>query len=212
MDIVRSNMAGATSARKRGPVVMIDISIAHSDSHLGQIVALQRRYLRRVLSPEDQDEQGFVYAEHDVPLLRRMAAELPQAIAVGDGKVIGYCLSFPVSLRREMPKLELMFVQLDRCSYMGRPLASHRFFVGGQVCVDRDYRGRGLLGRLYREVRRSLATPFELCVTEIASRNRVSLRAHAKMGFRPLVTYSDGSEEWVVVAWDLAGAADPASA
>lgn len=183
---------------------MVTISIAHSDSDLEQIVALQRRYLRHVLSVEEQNKEGFVYAQHDVPLLRKMAAELPQAIAVASGRVVGYCLSLPVSLRRELPMLEPMFVQFDRCSYMGRPLPSYRFFVGGQVCVDRDFRGHGLLGRLYHEIRRSLRRPYELCVTEIATRNRVSVRAHEKIGFQPVMTYSDGSEEWVVVAWDMA--------
>ena len=41
------------------------------------------------------------------------------------------------------------------------------------------------------------------CVTEIATRNRVSVRAHERMGFEALSTYSDGREEWVIVAWDL---------
>jgi hypothetical protein len=65
---------------------MVTISVAHSDSHLEQILALQQRYLRRVLSADEENSQGFVYAQHDVPLLRKMAAELPQAIAVADGR------------------------------------------------------------------------------------------------------------------------------
>ena len=44
-------------------------------------------------------------------------------------------------------------------------------------------------------------------VTEIASRNQVSLRAHARMGFEGVSTYTDSAEEWVIVAWDLSRAA-----
>jgi GNAT superfamily N-acetyltransferase len=182
---------------------MITTSIAQSDSQFEQILALQRRYQRQALTVEEQNEKGFVHTEHDVPLLRRMAAELPQAIAEADDRVVGYCLSLPVSLRNEQPKLESMFVQFNQCSYRGRPLSSYRFYVGGQVCVDRDFRGHGLLGRLYHEVRRCLPTPYDLCVTEIATRNQVSVRAHLKIGFQPLMTFSDGSEEWVIVGWNL---------
>lgn len=188
---------------------MVIVSVAHSDSDLEQILALQRQNLRQALPIDEQNRQGFVYTQHDLPLLRRMASELPQAIAIAGGRIVGYCLALPVSLRREQPMLEPMFVQFDRCRYAGRPLPSYRFLIGGQVCVDRRYRGQGLLGRLYHEVRRSLPTPYELCVTEIATRNRTSLRAHAKVGFQRIMTYSDAGEDWTIVAWSLADLAAP---
>jgi L-amino acid N-acyltransferase YncA len=96
-----------------------------------------------------------------------------------------------------------MFDQFSRCVYRGRPLSDLRFFVGGQVCVDRAHRGRRLLARLYDRVRESLHTEYELCVTEIATRNQISVRAHKKMGFEVISTYADDREEWVIVAWDL---------
>lgn len=183
---------------------MVTVTIAKTDAQLTQILALQRRYLCSVLSREEQDTEGFVYTQHDLPLLRRMASELPQAIAVDAGQVVGYCLALPVSLRLEQPMLEPMFVQFEQCCFASRPLSSYRFFVGGQVCVERGYRGYGLLGLLYHELRRVLSARYELCVTEIATRNRVSLHAHEKIGFQPIATYSDGDEAWVIVAWELA--------
>jgi hypothetical protein len=32
----------------------------------------------------------------------------------------------------------------------------------------------------------------------------VSVRAHERMGFESISTYSDGSQVWVIVAWNLA--------
>lgn len=179
------------------------VTIAASDAQLEQILALQRRYTRQALTAAEQDAEGFVFVEHTLPLLRRMAAELPQAIAMDAGRVVGYCLSLAPALRPDVPSLEPMFTQFERCSYGGRPLARHRFYVGGQVCVDRPYRGRGLLRRLYEAARDALPAPHDLCVTEVATRNAVSVRAHERVGFRPISTYSDGYEEWVVVAWPL---------
>ena len=128
---------------------MITTSTASSDSHFEQILSLQRRNLGRALSQEQQRSEGFVFAEHSVPLLRRMAAELPQAIALSGGQVVGYCLALPLSLRGELPSLEPMFVQFARCIYKGKPLPDYRFVVGGQVCVDRPFRGQDLLKRFY---------------------------------------------------------------
>jgi hypothetical protein len=184
-------------------MLMISITIATSDSHFEQILALQRRYHASALSSEEQGAEGFVFAEHSLPLLKRMADELPQAIALSDGQVVGYCLSLPLSLQEELPALMPMFDQFSRSTYKGRPLADYRFVVGGQVCVDRCFRGQGLLQKLYCEIRRALAPGYDLCVTEIAIRNQVSIRAHEKLGFQAIATYTDSNEEWVIVVWDL---------
>jgi GNAT superfamily N-acetyltransferase len=109
-----------------------------------------------------------------------------------------------VALQADVPSLAPMFEQFGRCSFRGKPLAQHRYVVGGQVCVDRDFRGQRLLAQLYDQVRRSLAGACDLCVTEIATRNVVSVRAHEKMGFESIAQYDDGREQWVIVAWDLA--------
>lgn len=182
---------------------MTTLTIASSDHDLEGILALQQRYLARAVSQQQQALEGFVFAEHTLPILKRMAAQSPQAIAVADGRVVGYCLSMPLSLQDELPSLRPMFDQFGSCFYRQRPLCDYRFIVGGQVCVDRPYRGKGLLARLYEQLRLSLPFPCDLCVTEIATRNVVSVRAHQKMGFESVATYSDDQEEWVIVAWDL---------
>ena len=144
-----------------------------------------------------------MFVEHTLPLLRRMAAQSPQAIALADGKVVGYCLSLPVSLKAEVPSLRPMFEQFEYCLYRGKPLASYRYLVGGQVCVDREHRGKRLLSQLYRHIRDTVGPAYDVCVTEIATRNAVSVRAHERTGFEAISTYRDRLEEWVIVAWDL---------
>jgi hypothetical protein len=188
----------------RTPAVpMTTLAVASSDQHLQQILALQQRNLVRAMTPEQQAVEGFVFAEHTLPTLQRMAAQSPQAIAVSEDRVVGYCLSMTLALQDELPSLRPMFEQFARCRYRERPLGDYRFIVGGQVCVDRAFRGQGLLARLYEQLRTALPVPCDLCVTEVATRNVVSLRAHEKMGFETISTYSDGHEEWAIAAWDL---------
>jgi len=186
---------------------MIQITVAATDRHFDEILALQRRYHLNAVSDQVQSAEGFVFAEHTKSLLQRMAAESPQAIALVDGQVMGYCLSLTLSLKAEVPSLAPMFEQFAACAYRGKPLPSYRLIVGGQVCVDREHRGKRLLSRLYEQVRQSVGSAYDLCVTEIATRNRVSMRAHERMGFEVVSTYRDSKEEWVIVAWDLSRAA-----
>src|SRR5262245_47602707 len=107
----------------------IIFDVASTDLQFEQILHLQRENLFSSLSSERQEQQGFVFAEHSLSLLKRFAAELPQVIAVSDGKVVGYNLGMPVSMRYEIDSLVPMFDEFDRCEYKGKPLASYRYMV-----------------------------------------------------------------------------------
>lgn len=188
-------MTQASSA----PALQLDI--ARSDSDLEGILRLQRDNLRSVVDPARHGELGFVFVEHNLESLRRLAARMPQAVARDGNAVVGYTLAMAPDMADEVPSLQPMFEQFARMQFRGRSIADWRFMVGGQVCVDAGYRGHGLIGRLYRCSRDHLPPQFELCVTEIATRNTVSLAAHRRIGFETVGVYRDAVEEWEVVAW-----------
>jgi GNAT superfamily N-acetyltransferase len=181
----------------------IIFDVASTDQQFQQILQLQQDNLVNVISEEQQTKHGFVFAEHTLPLLKRMATFLPQVIALNNDKVIGYNLALHVSMKHEVPKLIPMFHEFEKSEYKGRPLEAYNFMVGGQVCVDKDFRGQGLMSKLYRETKNQLPYGYELCVTEVAARNIISLKAHEKMGFEVVNTYHDGKELWKVVVWNL---------
>jgi GNAT superfamily N-acetyltransferase len=182
---------------------MATVSIASTHQHLEQILKLQQNYLAPELTSDEQRDEGFVFVEYEFSLLKRMADKLPQAITLADNQVVGYCLSLPLTLQSELPILKPMFNQFNCCSYKDVSLNDYNFFVGGQTCVDRQYRGQGLMARMYNHIQNSLTSDYDLCVTEIATRNLPSVRAHEKMGFEVISKYSDEKEEWVIVAWNL---------
>lgn len=176
---------------------------ASKDQHFEQIIQLQKENLYSCISEEQQAQQGFVFAEHTVELLKTMAAELPQVIALHDNHVIGYNLAMTSGMKTQLPSLIPMFNEFEKCTYKGRPLINYNFIVGGQVCVSKKFRGHGLLAKLYHETRNELPSGYQLCVTEVSVRNPKSLKAHEKMGFEVIGTYHDGKELWNIIAWDL---------
>jgi hypothetical protein len=184
----------------------IVFDVASTEQHFEQILQLQRQNLFSVISEEEQARQGFVFAQHTVPLLKMMSAHLPQVIALSGGKVIGYNLAMPLAMKNALPSLIPMFNAFEQSEFKGKPLSAYKFMVGGQICVDKDFRGLGLLRKLYHETRKRLPSGYQLCVTEVAVRNDISLQAHLKMGFEVVSTYHDGKEQWKVVVWDLENA------
>lgn len=177
---------------------------AATDADFEQILALQRKNLYTIISKEVQDKEGFVFAEHNIEILKTMSAHLPQTIALVNDQVVGYTLAMTSSMTHHLPSLTPMFEQFCNCLYKNQPLLSYPFVVGGQVCVAEGYRGIGMVTSLYQALASQVKGKYQLVVTEIARRNPRSLKAHQKMGFEVIRTYPAQNEIWDVVAWDMA--------
>ncbi len=179
---------------------MVTVRPAAGDRDLQAILDLQQANLERNLARLDD---GHVTLEHSLASLRAMQAHEPSLVAVEADVLAGYALVMVRALRPLFPVLEPMFALADGLSFRGRPLRTLRYYVMGQVCVAPPYRGTGVFDALYRAHAEVLGPRYELVVTEVATRNRRSLRAHQRVGFEVVATHRDATDEWAVVAWDL---------
>ena len=179
----------------------LHFSQAHSEADLREILALQHVNLPDQLSKEEALSQGFLSIRHEPSLLKAMSEPYGHTIArAHTGELAGYALVMEQKFREQVPLLVPFFELLDTLSWAGKPLAHWRYFVMGQVCVSKAFRGQGTFAGLYQHQSKQMSPYFDLIVTEISSRNTRSLRAHAQVGFTTIHTYTapDG-EEWVVV-------------
>jgi GNAT superfamily N-acetyltransferase len=179
----------------------VETLLVSARSELEQVLELQRENLRGRLGAEQEQRDGFVTVEHTLPVLERMHALAPSVIARDGARLVGYALVMPQEARPLVPSLEPMFALYETLSWKGRPLADYRYYVMGQICVARSHRGCGVFDALYRAHRAHYASRYELCLTEIATRNARSLRAHRRVGFEDVAVYRDPLDEWRVVAW-----------
>ena len=182
------------SARGKLPA-MIEVRTVLDESELEQILELQRKNLARNLPPAEIAEQGFVTVQHTLPALRGMHAVAPSIVAVEGGVLAGYALVMPRECRAFVPLLEPMFQRLDG-------LGVERFYVMGQICIAREWRGRGVFDALYRAHRQHLGARFDCSITEVSTRNTRSMRAHQRVGFTILERYRDATDEWALLRWD----------
>jgi GNAT superfamily N-acetyltransferase len=170
---------------------------------LAQILHLQERNLAAHLSLAEASEQGFVTVRHDPQVLRQICGEHGHVAALDGDRVVGYALVMLKEFAGAIPVLVPLFELLDRVSFGSASVGDLNYFVMGQVCVAREFRGTGVFRGLYGELAARMSGSFSLVVTEVATRNTRSLRAHAKVGFRSLHRYvSPEREEWDVIAWD----------
>ena len=167
------------------------IGLAESDRDLEGILALQR-------ASRAPTSDGFVTVQHTLAILQAMHALAPSVVARDDrGDVVGYALVMPRETRALIPILEPMFAMIERL-----PIATARWYVMGQIAVAPSHRGTGVFDAMYAEHRARYRDRFDVLITEIATRNTRSMRAHARVGFATIETYRDATDEWALVAWD----------
>ncbi len=181
------------------PMIAATVSSLHE---LQQILALQQLNLRGVNDALEEKEQGFVTVTHSLEKLQQMH-RLEPSIIVKDGDILaGYALVMPQECSSIIPELFTLFEGLKKLSYQSKPLSEYRFYVMGQICVAADYRGKGVFDMLYQEHRRVLAHKYDFVITEVATRNTRSIRAHERVGFNVLHIHRDELDEWAVIIWD----------
>ena len=95
-----------------------------------------------------------------------------------------------------------MIDNLETIDYKGKPLLAYSYYVMGQVCIDKEYRGKGIFSMLFQKHKEIYSDQYELLVTEISTKNLRSQKAHEKVGFTTIYTYTDTVDEWNVVVWD----------
>jgi predicted GNAT superfamily acetyltransferase len=176
---------------------MIEARQVQDERELEEILTLQRQNLARNLTLEQVASQGFVTVEHTLEVLRQMHAIAPSIVARDSGTLAGYALVMPAECRSFIPILEPMFQRLEALG-----LYRERFYVMGQICVAAGWRGRGVFDLLYRAHRHHLRDSFHSTVTEVATRNARSMRAHARVGFTVIDRYRDATDEWALLRWD----------
>jgi GNAT superfamily N-acetyltransferase len=181
---------------------MLSTSLVATEADLLQILDLQKKNLKKYISPEERQSEGFLTMQFNIDMLKALHELAPSVIIKDDGKLVAYAITLFLEGRKAYPDLEPMFKNFSNLKWNGKPLYDYRFYVMGQICIDKDYRGKGLFRRLYEAHREFFSERFHIIVTEISTSNLRSLKAHEQIGFQSIATYRDELDEWSVVVWD----------
>jgi len=181
---------------------MLIITEVATKNDLIQINNLNQQNLKDNLSIKEQEEQGFVTWLYPVSLLQQIHTIAPSIIAKDKHKVVGYALVTPIEAAGFHTSLKGMIEYIEMIMYNGKHLSSYNYYIMGQVCIDKDYRGRGIFDLLFQKHKELYKGKYELLITEISTKNYRSQKAHEKVGFKTIYTYPDTLDEWNVMIWD----------
>ena len=182
---------------------MITYSTTSSNTGLQGILTLQKANLKKNLSQEEIEKNGFVKVDHTPEALADLANIEPHAISKDGDKVAGYVLAMTKASRYDLPIIFPMFEEFDKIMYKGKIVSDYDYMLVGQACIDKDYRGQELIENCFRVYKEAFVERYDFSITEIAKSNIRSLKAHQKVGFEEIHSYIDADNtEWSVVVWD----------
>lgn len=181
---------------------MLYPTLVTTEDELQRILQLQQLYLKGHNSQSEEKEQGFLTVHHSYEMLHQMHLLSPSVIIKDGEKVIAYALVMAKELKGLIPVLKPMFDMFENVSYKNQPLNSYHYYVIGQICVAKEYRGMGVFDMLYQKHKAEYSGRYDFTITEIATSNGRSMRAHERVGFKTIYQYSDATDEWNIVLWD----------
>lgn len=181
---------------------MLTAGVTETIDDLSEILALQKRNLKQHLSPAEKAAEGFLTMQFSLSMLKELHDLAPSVVVRDEKKIVAYAIVLLNEGRHSYPDLESMFVNLETLRWKERPLTDYRYYVMGQICVDKDYRGQHVFDMLYQQHRKLYNRQFDCIVTEISTTNSRSMRAHERTGFKTIHRYTDHLDEWNVVLWD----------
>ena len=179
---------------------MITIQLASSAEEMKEVLALQQANLRKNISQEEAESQGFLMAEYDLDFLELLNQQSPGILAKDGEKVVGYSLVALPETAGHHPLLADLVENIERCVFDGKPVKDYA--IVAQLCVSKEYRGQDLVQKLYGSFRDHYANRYTYCVTDVAQANHRSLKAHQKRGFQVIDTLAYGGIGWNIVLWD----------
>jgi ribosomal protein S18 acetylase RimI-like enzyme len=183
-------------------MTMITTKFVTTEEELQQIADLSAANLVTNISAEQKAQEGYVTWPYDLAALRAINAVQPSVIAKDGYLVVGYALVLTKEMAPVYEPLAGALEHFATITYEGRNLLDGGTYFMGQICVHVDYRGQGIVEKLYLFHKAQFAAQYDYLVTEISVNNPRSQKAHEKVGFKTIFRQGYMNDEWNVVLWD----------
>lgn len=172
-------------------------------SDITQILSLQELYLFRNLNEQERLE-GFVTTPFTTEQIEEAIAQRGLFIAQSeDLKVIAYAFAASWTYFAQWEIFNYMVSRFPSLSFQGNEITTENSFQYGPVCIDKEYRGTGLLPLIFEEMRLELLKKFPISITFINKINPISEKAHKKLGWEIVDEFDFNNNSYIGLALDM---------
>lgn len=178
---------------------MIELKLLETQDEMLQVSQLNSLNLKSTLSREEKEEQGFLSWTYPLELLKSMNEINPSIIAKHGDNVVGYALMASVEARCFHKELDLLLSKIEGIDFREKKLLDYSYYMIGQLCVAKDYRGLGLTDQMYAFHEQHYSKRYDLMATTVVLENLRSIRVHERAGFETVHEIEDHFGSWRVI-------------
>ncbi|MDC7223360.1 MAG: hypothetical protein PQJ60_06430 [Spirochaetales bacterium] len=155
------------------------------------------------VSDEDR-EDGFVTTLLDEALfLELIEKERGLVVAREQGRVVGFVMSASWEYCSKWPMFRHLIGMLGDIEFEGQRLSTENSYEYGPVCIDKEFRGAGVLQGLFECARKEMEKRYPFMLTFISPKNPRSLRAHRdKLKLESVLDFEYGGKDYIALAYD----------
>jgi hypothetical protein len=180
----------------------IEFLIAKNNDIEG-VLALQEKYLVSNLS-EVEKKNGFVTTPFTIVQLKNVISKEELFLAKDSGHVVAYIFSGSWSFFEEWPIFVYMSSLFKNLQFQNFEITTQNSFQYGPVCIDKAYRGKGLINELFELMRIHLSEKYPLSLTFINKNNIPSQRAHTeKLKWTIIGDFEFNNNQYHILAYDM---------
>ena len=145
-----------------------------------KVLELHSKYQIDSIKQEDKKDGFITTAFTKEQMVDLITLEQGLFIAVLNEKVVAYVMSASWNFWSRWPMFAYMIEDLPNLEYLSQKLSVENSYQYGPVCVDKEYRGSGVLEKIFDFARENMAKRFPILVTFINKINPRSYEAHTK--------------------------------
>ncbi|GAB3295333.1 GNAT family N-acetyltransferase [Hymenobacter tenuis] len=170
---------------------------------IDDVLTLHRKYQIDTIREEDKKD-GFVTTAFTREQLTKLIEEEQGLFIARQGAaVVAYVMSASWQFWSVWPIFSQMIADLPKLEYAGRTLSVENSYQYGPVCVDKAYRGSGLLEAIFEFAREKMAVRYPVLVTFINRINTRSYAAHTqKLGLEVIAEFEFNNNHYLELAYD----------
>lgn len=167
------------------------------------ILALQELYLVSNLS-EEEKESGFVTTPFTVAQLTEVIKQEGLFIAKDKSKIIAYIFGASWDYFSQWPIFNHMTALFPSLKFEDFEITTTNSFQYGPICIDKKYRGKGLINLFFEFMRIQMLKRYPLSVTFINKTNKPSKKAHTeKLQWTIIGDFQFNNNNYYILAYDM---------
>ncbi|MCG2418928.1 GNAT family acetyltransferase [Aequorivita sp. F47161] len=182
---------------------MIKTRIANYNDFTG-VLSLQEKYLYRNLS-EIERKSGFVTTPFTLLQLEEISKQNGIFIAENENNhIVAYAFAGSWKYFEQWEIFNFMVSRFPQLSFNNIEITAENSFQYGPVCIDKKYRGKGLLNQIFEEMRIEFVKKYPISITFINKINVISEKAHTKkLGWKIIDEFQFNSNTYISLAFNM---------